>query len=82
MELKIFSFDDKTPKRGKVVCFDENGGSAAFYLLTNDGWVVNVGPCYESEWCCEVECLQSYGGYTHWARIDKVFNVTIEKPKD
>ena len=81
MKLEIINFKDKTPKRGKIICFSEADADAGFHFLDNTG---NVWTKVTDEWeyGCQIEDLEMYGHYTHWARIDKVFNIDFDIPKE
>jgi len=83
--MEIYSFKDKTPKRGKIVCFSEEDAQANFYFLDGrgDAWSRTDETC-GWEHACRAEDLSSYrwGHYSHWARTDKVFNMEYDIPKD
>lgn len=81
MKLEIFSFEDKTPKRGKIICFSEVNRHAAFYLLDgrSDAWGICID---ELEYACPASDLQNYGHYSHWARVDKTFNIDWDIPEE
>ena len=83
MKLEIFSFNDKTPKRGKIICFDEQDAEADFYLLDGrgDAWGKMRGGD-EWEYACDSKKIQDYGQYSHWARVDKAFNIDYDIPKE
>ncbi len=79
MKLEIFSFKDKMPKRGKIVCF--NDYQPGYYYLDYQGnvWGFIAEEC---EYACQLKDLQSYGSYTHWARTDKAFKIDYNIPKE
>ena len=81
MNLKIISFKDNSPKRGKIICFSQSDVAADFFLLDRQGyaWI-----CVGDEWecACVGAELQKYGHYSHWARIQSVFDIKFDIPKD
>ena len=85
MELKIINLKDSMPKRGKVIFFSEGHAQADFYYLDNkgDAWS-KTDEASDWEYACPSEQLVNYdwGHYTHWARVDKVFNIDFDIPKD
>jgi hypothetical protein len=83
MELKIFRFTDKEPRRGKIVCFNEDDAQADFYFLDGKGLAWGkVSECSEWEFACPIPEVQKYGGYSHWARTDKFFNIDFDIPTE
>jgi len=83
MNLKIISFADKSPMRGKVICFSEKEAEADFYYLDGAGsaWY-KVRGYDEWEYVCNSVVLKMYGNYTHWARIKDVFDIECNIPKE
>lgn len=62
----VYEFKKEKPKRGTVVCFNDN--SPAYYKIDYKGNVWGfIGE--ECEYCCQIEDLQSWGNYTHWTRL-------------
>lgn len=81
MKLEIINFKDKSPKRGKIICFSETDAEADFYFLDTSGNAYGkMGD--EWEYACTIEQLQDYGHYTHWSRTDKIFDIKYDIPKD
>jgi len=83
MKMEIISFEDKQPKRGKIICFSESNATANFYLLDNKGyvWGTFLGSD-EWEYACTHDELQQYGHYSHRARIGDIFDIDFDIPKD
>jgi len=79
----ILKFKDKTPKRGKIICFTEKDASASFYFIDGTGWC--WGKCLGSdewEYACHWDELSKYGSYSHWARLGKDLNVVFDIPQE
>ena len=76
----ILKFKDKTPKRGKIICFSEKDASASFYFIDGTGWCWGKCPgSDEWEYACDVS---KYGSYSHWARLGKDINVVFDIPQE
>jgi len=80
--LKIYTFKEKQPRRGDIICFDENTPDCDFYHIDYSGCVYSCFACSEVFYACKVDELEDYGRYTHWARTNKVFNVKWDIPKE
>jgi hypothetical protein len=82
MKLEIFSFKDKTPNRGKIICFSEEDAQADFYFLDGrgDAWY-KINECSDWEYGCSADKLSVFGHYSHWARTDKAFSIDYNIPK-
>lgn len=81
-KLEIYTWDEKQPKQGYVVCFNEDNGEARFYRIDNTGEVWESTIFDDVEYCGHVSDLQEYGHYTHWSRLGGVFNHKIDIPKE
>lgn len=83
MKIDVVNFEDRAPKRGKVICFSEKNADAAFYLLDGKGnvWGFTQG---DDEWhyACPADELSKYGHYSHWARTDQGFDIKYNIPKE
>ena len=81
-ELKIYTFEEKKPRRGDFICFDEKTPDCDFYHIDHSGYVYTRFGDGEVYYACGVDKLQEYGGYTHWARTSKVFNIKWDIPEE